>query len=100
MTIGINLGNILSVGVTVGSTAPAPPPAPTSSTPSVNTPVPDANMVREQMLIPIRDINGAVVRWSLQTIEYDKRLTTPAGRPANYAPLAPWMVSYKVISVP
>lgn len=100
MTIGINLGNILSVGAVVGSSAPAPTPAPTSSTPSINTPVPDPNLVREQMPIPIRDMNGAVVRWAVQTIEYDKRLTTPSNVPKNYAPLAPWSVAYKVISVP
>lgn len=59
-------------------------------------------IVQKQHLIPVRDLNGAVVRWQLQTIEYDEDITIPPARtkPKNFHPPAPWMIDYRVISTP
>lgn len=94
VNIGVNLPGV-DVNVGLGNT-------PANSTPAnQQTNVPQMPTVRQQMLIPTRDNNGAVVSWVLRTIEYDTTDSTMVGRPRNFNSLAPWNTpSYKIISTP
>ena len=96
MPITLDVGGIgVSVGVSVQPTLPVQQTTPAQQQQQINP-----SLVTAQMLVPIRNINGAVVQWQLQTIEYDSRLTNPPGRQKSYAALAPWMVGYRVVSIP
>jgi hypothetical protein len=96
VNIGVNLPSV-NVGVTLGNTTPSvQPTAPTPTQQHIMNP----NIVTQQLLMPMRDINGTVVKWTLQTIEYDRNLTNPPNAPKNFASLAPWSVPFRLISTP
>lgn len=92
VNIGVNLP-----GVDVGLSLGTPTPAPSTPTPAKAAPV---ALTQKQMLIPTKDLNGAVVKWVMQTIEYDEALVNPPNTPKNFAKLAPWTIQYRVVSTP
>ena len=97
--VNLNLGTLTSVGLTIPSSTVTPTPGSTSATPNINTTV-SPNLITRQMQVPIKDANGAVVKWVTQTIEYDSNLTNPPGSPKSYVGLAPWSVQYRIVSQP